>query len=119
MLATPSHTGRHGVRPSRDLMIGTSSHDRVARQAGAPVPRPRERPGAGEVAIRAARVRVLFQSPLPTLANLAVASLLGLVAWGHLPTAILAAWLATMAGVTAVRAGVWYSFSVRPVAAAD
>src|SRR3546814_10203306 len=74
-------------------MIGTSSHDRVARQAGAPVPRPRAGSGPGEVAIRAARVRVLFQSPFPALANLAVASLLGMVAWGHLPAGILAAWL--------------------------
>lgn len=70
-------------------------------------------------AVRAETVRLLFQSPLPALANLAVASLLVAVAWTSIPTWILAAWLLAMAAVTAVRCALWHRFQRSPGAACD
>jgi len=64
--------------------------------------------------VRAERVRILFQSPFPALANLGVATLLASVAWGHVATGILAAWLLAVAAVAVVRVWLWRAFSARP-----
>lgn len=99
-------------------MNGTSSNDRAAQEAWAPGLPLRERSGPSDLAVRAARVRMLYQSPFPAIANLAVASLLGSVAWGHVPAGVLAAWLIAVAGVTAIRVGLWKAFAAAPRAEA-
>lgn len=95
-------------------MIGTSSNNRAAQAAVALCSPLRGRSAPSDLAVRTARVRILYQSSFPALANLAVASLLGSVAWGHVPTAVLAAWLLAVAGVTAVRVALWKVFSAIP-----
>lgn len=78
------------------------------------------RPGRpDESAVRAARVRVLHQSPFPALANLAVGALLAVAAWGYLPTPALVAWLAAMTAVTAARVWLHRLHAARPTAASD
>lgn len=92
-------------------MSGTSSSDPKAQSAealGSPV---RDRRVPSDAAVRAAKLRILFQSPFPTLANFAIASLLTFVAWGHLPAAILVSWLVAVAGATAVRVWLWRAFN--------
>ena len=56
---------------------------------------------------RAERVRILYRSPIPAIANLAVAALLSVVAWEHVPPPALAGWLLAMTLATGVRVAVW------------
>ncbi len=60
-----------------------------------------------ESQIRAERVRMLYRSPIPAIANLAVGALLSVVAWGHVPSVALGGWLLAMILATGVRVGVW------------
>ncbi len=57
--------------------------------------------------IRAERVRMLYRSPVPAIANLAVGALLSVVAWGHVPPLALVGWLLAMTLATGIRVGVW------------
>ena len=70
-------------------------------------------------AVRSEAVRLLFRSPFPALANLAVACLLALVAWGSVPTGILSSWLLAMTVATGGRFALWRRFRRSPGAACD
>ena len=72
-----------------------------------------------EAQVYAERVRLLYQSPIPALANLAVGSLLVVIAWGNVSEVLLVGWLLAMAGVTANRIVLWKAFSARPLATGD
>lgn len=84
--------------------------------AGAPRDR---RTSVSEAQIYAERIRLLYQSPVPALANLAVGTLLVVVAWGHVSEILLVGWVLAMAAVTAVRVVLWKAFAARPLTTAD
>lgn len=96
--------------------MSTSSPNHDLRGASEPpVQASRERlRGVSEADVYAERVRLLYRSPFPALANLAVATLLAAVAWGHVETAALAVWLVGLAAATLLRVGLWRAYSARP-----
>lgn len=69
-----------------------------------------------DAAVRAEVVQLLYRSPFPALANLAVGGLLVLVAWGTVAGWALAAWLLAMAVATGGRLALWRAFRRSPAA---
>ncbi len=57
--------------------------------------------------IRGEQARLLFRSPLPALANIINAAVLGAVLWSVFPHPQLIVWLILMTTITAVRIGLW------------
>lgn len=73
----------------------------------------------GDDAVFAECVRLLYRSPFPGLANLAVGSLLALVAWGQVSTVFLIGWLLLMVAATVVRVGLWRAYTLKAFAVVD
>ncbi len=71
------------------------------------------------MAIRAEAVGLLYQSPFPMLANLAVAALLAMVAWGSVPAVALLGWLLCMTLVIGLRLEFWWMYHRTPAFARD
>ncbi len=84
-----------------------------------PLDRRPSSPRVAEAAVRAETVRLLYRSPVPALANLAVGALLAAVAWGWIPVWILVSWLLAMTVVTGGRLALWRLFQRSPAAACD